>query len=282
MSVSPLSTVRAARKALAERLSELRKDAGLTGRELGVRCGWSESKSSRIESARTAPSDADIRAWCSACGAADQAPDLVAANRTAESMYIQWKRRHRAGMRRAQAELLPLYERTRVFRIYCSNVVPGLLQTPPYATSLMGMITKFQGTPDDLGEAVATRMERARVLYQGGHTFAILLEEAVLRHRLGSTEVMAGQLAHLLSVLSLPSLSLGVIPAAAERTMWPLEAFYLFDDRLVSVETLTAEVNVTAPSEAHDYIKAFAELSRSAVFGAQARTLITDAKRTFR
>ncbi|MFE1959448.1 helix-turn-helix domain-containing protein [Streptomyces sp. NPDC059479] len=282
MSLSPLSTAQTARKALAERLRELRKDAELTGRELGVRCGWSESKSSRIEGARTAPSDADIRAWCAACGAADQAPDLVAANRTAESMYIQWKRRHRTGMRRAQAELLPLYERTRTFRIYCSNVVPGLLQTPPYATALMRMITDFQGTPDDLTDAVATRMERARVLHQGEHTFAVLLEEAVLGHRLGNAEVMAGQLGHLFSVLSLPALSLGIIPAAAERTIWPLEAFYLFDDRLVSVETLTAEVNVTAPSEAHDYIRAFAELSKSAVFGAPARTLINDAMRAFR
>ncbi|MER8068023.1 DUF5753 domain-containing protein [Streptomyces sp. NPDC094034] len=208
--------------------------------------------------------------------------DLVAAKRIADSMYVQWKRRHRAGMRRAQADLLPLYERTRAFRMYCSNVIPGLLQTPPYAAALMTMITKFQGTPDDLAEAVASRIERSRVLHQGEHTFAILLEEAVLRYRLGNAEVMAGQLAHLLSVLSLPSVSLGVIPAAAERTMWPLEAFYVFDGELVAVETLTAEVNVTAPGEARDYVKAFGELTGSAVFGAAARTLITDAMSEFR
>ncbi|MEU3185344.1 helix-turn-helix transcriptional regulator [Streptomyces sp. NPDC006923] len=277
MPTSPLSTAQAARKALAERLGEIRKDAQLTGRELGVRCGWSESKSSRIESARTAPSDADIRAWCAACNADAQAADLVAANRTAESMYVQWKRRHRAGMRRAQVDLLPLYERTRAFRIYCSNVVPGILQTPPYASALMTMITTFQGTPNDVAEAVASRMERSRVLYRGQHIFSILLEETVLRYRLGGAEVMAGQLEHLLAVSSLPSVSLGIIPAAAERRMWPLEAFYLFDDRLVNVETLTAEVNVTAPSEAHDYGKAFRELTRSAVFGTSARALITDA-----
>ncbi|MEV8360983.1 DUF5753 domain-containing protein [Streptomyces niveus] len=182
-------------------------------------------------------------------------------------------------MRRAQAELLPLYERTRTFRIYCSNVVPGILQTPPYASALMSMITRFQGTPDDLPAAVASRMERAHVLYRGGHTFAILLEETVLRSRMGSAEAMAGQLGHLLTVSTLPAVSLGIIPASADRTIWPLEAFYVFDNRLVSVETLTAEINVTAPGEAHDYIKAFGELSKSAVFGASARTLISDAVR---
>ncbi|MFE3251764.1 helix-turn-helix domain-containing protein [Streptomyces sp. NPDC059209] len=282
MSTSPLSTARSARKALAERLGELRKDAGLTGRELGLRCGWSESKTSRIESAKTGASDADIRAWCAACDADALAPDLVAANRTVESMYIQWRRRHRAGMRRAQDDLLPLYERTGAFRIYCSNVVPGVLQTPPYARSLMAMITKFQGTPDDLTAAVASRMERARVLHQGGRTFAILLEETVLRYRIGSAEVMAGQLGHLLTVSALPAVSLGIIPSSAERTIWPLEAFYLFDNSLVSVETLTAEINLTAPGEARDYIKAFRELTKSAVFGASARTLISDAVHAIR
>ncbi|MGW6513145.1 helix-turn-helix domain-containing protein [Streptomyces niveus] len=107
MSTSPLSTAQAARKALAERLGELRKDAGLTVRELGVRCGWSESKTSRIESAKTGASDADIRAWCAACGADALAPDLIAASRTAESMYIQWRRRHRSGRRSASCPSPP-------------------------------------------------------------------------------------------------------------------------------------------------------------------------------
>lgn len=144
----------------------------------------------------------------------------------------------------------------------------------------MAMITRFQGTPDDLTAAVASRMERSRVLHQGGHTFAILLEEAVLRYRLGSAEEMAGQLGHLLTASALPAVSLGIIPASAERTIWPLEAFYLFDNGLVNVETLTAEINVTAPGESQDYIKAFGELAKSAVFGTSARTLISDAVRS--
>lgn len=49
---------------------------------------------------------------------------------------------------------MPLYERTRLFRVYCSNVVPGLVQTPGYASALMSSITRFQGMPDDVPEAV--------------------------------------------------------------------------------------------------------------------------------
>ena len=277
MVTSPLSTAEAARRAVADQLTELRRNAEITKRELSARCGWHEAKSSRIEAVKTAPSDADIRAWCAACGAPDQAADIIAASRTAESMYVQWRRRHSAGMRKAQEDVLPRYESTQAFRIYCSNVMPGVLQTAPYATELMEMITQFQGTPNDIEEAVQARTERARALYQGNHTFAILLEEAVLRYRLGTAEAMAGQLGHLLSVMSLPSVSLGVIPSLAKRTMWPLEAFYLFDNQLVIVETLTAEVKITTPTEAQDYIKAFGELSKSAVYGTAARTLITAA-----
>ncbi|MDQ0943176.1 transcriptional regulator with XRE-family HTH domain [Streptomyces sp. V1I1] len=61
MTESASSSVQSARAALAERLREVRLDAGITKRELAARCGWHESKSSRIESAKTPPSDADIR-----------------------------------------------------------------------------------------------------------------------------------------------------------------------------------------------------------------------------
>jgi transcriptional regulator with XRE-family HTH domain len=274
---SPLSSAQAARKLIADRLGEIRRDAGLTGRELAARCGWSESKTSRIEGGKTVPSDADLRDWCRACEAADQADDLVAANRTADSMYVQWRRRHRTGMRRVQEDLLAQYDSTRAFHIYCSNVVPGILQTPPYAEALITMITDFQNTPRDVAQAVALRVERARSLYRADHSFAILLEETVLKYRLGDAGVMAGQLGHLLEIMSLPAVSLGIIPADAQRAVWPLEAFYMFDSRLVTIETLTAEINVTAPSEVQDYARAFADLARSAVLGAAARAIVAAA-----
>lgn len=88
---------------------------------------------------------------------------------------------------------------------------------------------------------------------------------------------MAGQLGHLLEAMSLPTISLGVIPSAVHRVMWPLEAFYMFDASLVTVETLTAEINVTAPGEIDDYAHAFTELAKLAVYGQSARSLITSA-----
>ncbi|WP_351224398.1 DUF5753 domain-containing protein [Streptomyces sp. NPDC002133] len=230
-----------------------------------------------MENGVTPPSDADIRAWCSICGTDEQAADLIAASRSAESMYVEWKRLQRTGLRRLQESYVPLFERTRAFRIYCSNVVPGLLQTPAYATALLSEITAFRETPNDVAEAVVARMDRARVLREGDHRFAILVEEAVLRYRMGDAEVMAGQLGHLLSIMSLPAVSLGVVPFSVERGMWPLETFSIYDSEQAQVELLTAAVTVTAPSEIAQYAKAFSRAVDLAVYGADARALITDA-----
>ncbi|MGH8919455.1 MAG: DUF5753 domain-containing protein, partial [Actinomycetes bacterium] len=146
-----------------------------------------------------------------------------------------------------------------------------------YATALMDTITAFQGTPNDVPEAVAARVARSRFLYEGGHHFVVLMEECVLRYRIGDAETMAGQLRHLLTVMPLPSVSLGIIPATAQRTMWPLEAFYLHDDVRNVVENLTAEINIVQRGELTDYRKAFEALSRMAVYGDQARRHITSA-----
>ncbi|MFF8609537.1 hypothetical protein ACF06X_26805 [Streptomyces sp. NPDC015346] len=40
--------------------------------------GWDPAKTSRILNAKAAPSDTDLRAWCDACRALDQAADLIA------------------------------------------------------------------------------------------------------------------------------------------------------------------------------------------------------------
>ncbi|GAA0457445.1 helix-turn-helix transcriptional regulator [Streptomyces stramineus] len=277
MPTSPLSSAQAARAAVASRLQGLMKDAGLSGHELAARCGWHKSKSSRIARGKTAPSDADIRAWCTACGSEDQAADIIAASRNAESMYVEWKQIHRDGMRRIHERTVPLYQRTRSFRVYASNVIPGMLQTSGYATGLLKAITNFQGTPDDVADAVQARQARSRVIREGDHRFALLLEETVLYYRVSDDAAMAEQLEYLLTIMGQPNVSLGILPARAQRTVWPLEAFYAFDDKQVAVETLTAEINLTTPGEIRTYLRAFAELSQTAVRGAPARALITKA-----
>ena len=278
MAISPSSSVQRAREQLAERLRDIRLDARLSARALSAEAGWHEAKTSRIESAKQAPSEDDIRIWCQVCGAERAVPDLIAASRSADSMYTEWRRLQPAGMRREQERRIPLYERTRVFKTYVGTVVPGFFQTPAYATALLSSIRAFHGMPDDVDDAVEARMSRNRIVRSGNHRFFAVLEEAVLRQVVGDAEVMAGQLAHLLEATALPLVSVGVIPfSTTGREVWPLEAFTIFDDERVHVELLSAQVTVTAPSELVLYARAFEKLSGLAVYGGEARARISQA-----
>jgi hypothetical protein len=239
--------------------------------------GRHPSKVSRIEHGAATPSTADIRAWCDHCGATNQVDDLVASLRAVEGMYVEWRRLVRDGMRQHQTSYLPLYEQTRLFRIYEPGVIPGLFQTLAYARARMGRIITFSGIPNDLEQAVAARLNRQHVLHSGNHRFAVILEEWALRCRIGSVEMMAGQLGHLINVASFPSVSLGIIPANIDRTMWSSPGFWIFDDDRVEIETPSAELTITQPREIDVYTRTFTELASMAVYGAAARSLITAA-----
>ncbi|MEU2085840.1 helix-turn-helix transcriptional regulator [Streptomyces albus] len=277
MAVSPSSSAQQARQALANRLAELCRDAGLTGRDIAQRCGWSPSKSSRIMNARTPPSADDIRAWCRACSADDQTEDLIASLRTAEEMWVGWRRMERAGLKQAQEARLPLFERTHRFRSYSSWLVPGLIQTYGYTEAVLRAVQRRRVQVDDVAEAVAVRMERQRLLYEGDRRFAFLVEESVLRNGLGGGDVQIGQLGHLLTVGSLPNVSLGVVPMRADRPRMPVEGFWIFDTAQVNVELVSGYLTITQPSEVAMYADTFSELADMAAYGANARALITAA-----
>ncbi|MFE3886868.1 helix-turn-helix domain-containing protein [Streptomyces lydicus] len=277
MTSSASSSAQQARQALADRLAELCRDARLTGAELAARCHWSRSKSSRIMNGRTPPSADDIRAWCRACEAETQAEDLIAMLRTAEGMWVGWRRMERAGLRRAQEARLPLYQRTHRFRSYSSWLVPGMIQTRPYTTAALQAIQRRRSLVDDVAEAVAARMDRQRVLYEGARQFAFLVEESVLRAGIGGAEVMNGQLGHLMTVAALPNVSMGVVPMAPDRERWPAEGFWIYDAAQVNVELISGYLTITQPGEVAIYAQTFAELADLAVYGAAARTLIASA-----
>ncbi|MCX5215589.1 helix-turn-helix transcriptional regulator [Kitasatospora sp. NBC_00240] len=277
MSSSPSSSVIEARKALASRLVGLRKDAGLTGDELSARCGWHPAKTSRIQSGKSAPSEDDLRAWCTACGAGGQVPDLIAAARAVDSMYTEWRRMERTGLRAAQESVAALYRRTGHFRVYASRVLPGMVQTPEYTTAVLRSIQRARVEVDDVADAVEARLERQRMLFSGRHRFGLLIEEWVLRAAVCDPETMAAQLGHLLAVSASPFVSVGVIPTGHARPHLPVEDFYLFDEDEVAVELTSGYLRITQPREIADYVRTFTDLASMAVHGAGARQLITAA-----
>ncbi|WP_030755255.1 helix-turn-helix domain-containing protein [Streptomyces sp. NRRL F-5135] len=277
MAVSRSSSVQQARQALAGRLRELYRDAGLDGKALAEACGWHPSKVSRISTAKTSPSADDIRAWCRACGAEEHAEDLIASLRAVEGMWVPWQRMERTGLRRAQEARLPLYERTRWFRSYSPGLVPGLAQTYGYTEDVLRAVQRRRVRVDDVASAVAARMERKRLMYDGQRRFAFLIEESVLHNGIGNAGTQAEQLEHLLTVAALPNVSVGVIPACLGRARMPVEGFWIFDTAQVNVELVSGYLTITQPSEVAMYAQTFTELADAAVYGVKAHSLITRA-----
>lgn len=272
------SSAQEALRSLGVRLREVRLAAGLSGRDIGRLTGWHSSKVSKIEYGRQTPSLDDIRLWCKHCQATDQEADLIASLHAVEGMFIEWRRMERTGLRVAQEAQRPLWERTRTFRIYNPRLIPSPIQTADYVATLLRGLVMRRKLRDDVDAAVAARLDRQRLVHEGDHRFAIVLEEAVLRFSVGGPQVMAAQLGHLLSVSALPSISLGVIPLTADRTaMWPVEGFWMFDYKEVSAELVSGYLTVKQPYEVAMYAKVFEQLSNLAVYGASARALIAAA-----
>jgi len=263
---------------LGARLREIRKDAGLSGRTLAAATGQHFTRVSKIEHGVQPPTDKDIQAWCHACGAEGQIPDLIATARIVESAYLEFRRQSRAGMKRVVgAHTLPLYERTSEFRIYEHNVIPGLFQTAAYCAEMLSFWIGFLDTPADLDAAVTARMDRQRVIWEGDKRFVAVLEEQALRTWFGTAEVQAGQLGRLLEMMSVPTVSLGIIPLMTERAAVASAGFWIFDGSLVTLETPTASIEVTRPQEVELYVRMFDHLRTAAVFGGPARALIVRA-----
>ena len=275
MSTSPSSAARQAQEAFGASLRMIRREARLTARALAAATGQHYTRVSKIENGVQAPTPDDIERWCRACDAEQQIPDMLATLHAIESAYQEFRRQGRAGLKRVLGtHTLALYEQTTLFRIYEHNVIPGLFQTAEYCAAMLAFWIEFLQTPNDVEAAVAVRMERQRIIYQRGRRFAIVLEEQALRTWFGDAAVQAGQLDRLLAAMSLPNVSVGIVPLMTQRSGVASAGFWIFDDTLVALETPTASIEVTRPQEIDLYGRMFERLQAAALYGKPARAIV--------
>jgi transcriptional regulator with XRE-family HTH domain len=270
-----------AREALGNRLREMRLDAHLTGRDLATVASWPPSKVSKIEAGRQTPSDADLETWARATHREAVVGELVASLRSLEQQYVEHRRMFRTGLPARQRTIGEIEAKTKFTRNFEPCFVPGLLQTAEYARYRFA-----EGDPGDneravpkddaeVDEAIAARIKRQQILHRGEQKFHFVMTEAVLHYQVCPPDVMAGQLGHLISMTTLPTIRVGIVPFATQMTVAPIHGFYLYDNTLALVELFTAVLNVTQPDELGAYERVFGHLADAAVYGAEARTLLT-------
>jgi transcriptional regulator with XRE-family HTH domain len=274
---SSASNVHEARIALGSRLRELREHAGLKAKELAEAVQWHPTKISKIENGKQTPVDDEIVAWTRATRNEAETGNLLASLRTLEVQYAEWRRVMRTGIRPRQNELAQRDQRTRLFRVFESTVIPGLLQTSEYARARLAEAVRIFGLTNDINEAVEGRMKRQDIFYRPGKRLHFVMTEVALRLRLCPPEVMLGQLDRLISLSALPNVRLGIIGIKTAYTVAPWHGFWIYDADAVLVETYSAGLNLAQPQEIELYSRIFDELAGVASYGRAARMIITEA-----
>ena len=259
-------------------LRRLRKTAGLSGQELAARLEVSQSHLSRVELGDATATVELVGRWLAESGASEA--DRAAALELAEAVAVvvgTWKDARSSGLAKIQRDAAEAEAAATASLAFVPSLVPGLMQTPDYATALVA-----GDHPDrvDIAEAVAARMQRQVVLYSPGKTLRWVIGEAGLRWRMGSPSVMAAQLDRIAELAGQPHLDVRVLPFARTREVWHDHGFTIDVGRidgepdLVHVELLTGPVNITDPSQVAQYVSAFDTLAALCLAGAEAAAFI--------
>lgn len=280
MTVPPLTPGSASRNALADRLTELRIAAGLSGNALAKRMKVVQSRVWKIEHGELMPTAEDLRAWANATGRDDVADDLVSMlgpTRAEQAFAVEFRRR--GGAAAYQDRLREIEERVGRIGEFEVAVIPGFLQTADYARELFSVpsgLRSWDNSPAVIEDSVNARLRRQEVIYAPGKQIQVVLGEGALRTLLVPSEILAAQLGKLLSVMRLPTVELGVIGFGQKMPTYPL-GFRVYGDELIVTESIAGERYFAAdmePDEVAAFLEAFDVLRQAASYGDEAETII--------
>jgi len=261
-------------------LRRLREATDKTGVEWAAALGegWSQSKVSKLENGTQTATEDDVRAWCAAAQAPDSVVvELVNESRELQAAHVVWRRRLRHGHRDRQAESLAADDQATSIRAVEFGVVPGLVQVWEYAHHVFTVHAELLGVDRDADEATTLRMARQQILYRPGKRIEIIVAEAALRNPVADSSVMIAQIDRLITVASLPTVRLGLIPLGARLPYVPVNGYTIKSsaaDEFVLVEQYTDEHRITEPDQVAVYHKVTDTLWPVAVTGDEARALL--------
>ena len=112
--------------------------------------------------------------------------------------------------------------------IWHVDVVPGLLQTEDYARHIISSYSRVEPIPPAMIERlVRVRMRRQQVLNHDGLQLSVVLDESVLKRRIGDDTGMYDQLRRLAREAERPNLTLQILPLNARHVIFG-ESFAIF------------------------------------------------------
>lgn len=263
------------RRQLGAELRKLRQATGMNSTDFGLACGWSQSKVSKSERGVTLLSPEDVRVWAQKTGADQETSDrLVGLAVDLKTEVMDWTPEE-GELAERNVYIGDVERESAGLKNFQPSAISGLLQTADYTRRVMTMLDTR--SEHDLSAAVAARTNRQTILYDTSKRFEFVLTEGALRWQPGPSAVMLAQLDRLISIATLPNVTVGVLPFDRQAETLYLNGFTIFehpDDPFVLVETYGGERRYHDGETLSSYREVFARLHASAVTDAEAADVI--------
>jgi transcriptional regulator with XRE-family HTH domain len=281
--IAPASpTVR--RRRLAAELRGIRESKGKSGDVVAAALKWSPSKISRYERARTGLRPREVERLLDYYQVTGPRRALLL-TLAEDAARKGWWEEYSGSLSEDYQQFIGLEHEASSIAIWHVDVVPGLLQTEAYARHIISSYSRVEPlAPGMIGRMVRVRMRRQQVLDRDGLDVSVVLDESVLKRRIGDDSLMYEQLHHLAQESDRPNLTLRILSLDAQHTVFG-ESFVIFsfgDDSdamlqdVVSTEQLNSGFTVEGERETYLHRIAFEMLADASLDPVESRALLLE------
>jgi len=281
--IAPASpTVR--RRRLAAELRGIRESKGKSGDSVAAALRWSPSKISRYERARTGLRPREVERLLDYYGITGSQRELLLAL-AEDAAQKGWWEEFADTLSEDYQQFIGLEHEATSMAIWHVDVVAGLLQTEAYARHIISSYSRVEPVaPGMIGRLVRVRMQRQQVLDREGVQLSVVLDESVLKRRIGDAAVMYEQLQRLVREADRPNLTLQILPLDAQHTVFG-ESFVIFGfgtdsdamlQDVVSTEQLRSGFTLEGERETYLHRIAFQMLAQASLDPVASRALILE------
>ncbi|GGV03280.1 transcriptional regulator [Streptomyces litmocidini] len=267
------------RRRLGQELRKLREAKNMTAEQVAERLLVSQSKISRLENGRRSISQRDVRDLCGVYEVEDE--------RMVDSLMQMAKDSRQQGWWHAFGDIpysvyIGLETDAESLRMYESQIIPGLLQTPAYAEAVISGAMP-ESTPVEIEKRVTVRPRRQDRIRDEERPLRLwaVIDEGALHRIVGSRQLMVEQLEHLVEQSHLPHVTVQVIPF--EMGAHPgisgqysiLEFPDTSDSSVVYIEGVTSDLYLEKAQDVSKYSVMYEHLRAQALNVEQTREFIS-------
>ena len=286
--VAPASpTVR--RRRLAAELRGIRESKGKSGDAVATALKWSPSKISRYERARTGLRPREVERLLDYYQITGPRRALLL-ELAEDAAQKGWWEEYSDTLSEDYQQFIGLEHEATSIAIWHVDVVTGLLQTEAYARHIISSYSRIEPVaPGMIGRMVRVRMRRQQVLNREELQLSVVLDESVLKRRIGSESVMYEQLQRLEREAERNDLTLQVLPLDAQHTVFG-ESFVIFGfgadsdamlQDVVSTEHLRSGFSLEGERETYLHRIAFQMLADASLDPVASRALILETAESY-